>query len=280
MKFFLFLSLFLLVSQETLDDYDVEYEENYKVCSSLVDETSCLNKVLESNIFYCCYVSSDVPESNSCVVTDKANLEIFKNEKLTALYRESNGYEDAKEQNFEDGSESNYIQKYKCKDGEFETNSNLLVFSTEEKETLASKEHCLYLHNYYIEDDRSATKEICQNGKLTKNATDKGLKCGYFDITFKLKNKNENYKTCYLVNPDDITSGKFNSLTKKLFDQYALMISGGDDAVNYTFDVSVGNDISGSYDSEKGKMVNNKSVSSMIRISKFLSLLLLLLNLF
>ena len=96
MKFFLFLSLFLLVSQETLDDYDVEYEENYKVCSSLVDETICLNKVLESNIFYCCYVSSDVPESNSCVVTDKANLEIFKNEKLTALYRESNGYEDEK----------------------------------------------------------------------------------------------------------------------------------------------------------------------------------------
>ena len=110
MRFFLFLSLFLLVSQETLDDYDVEYEENYKVCSSLVDETSCLNKVLESNIFYCCYVSSDVPESNSCVVTDKANLEIFKNEKLTALYRESNGYEDAKTQNFEDGSDSNYIQ--------------------------------------------------------------------------------------------------------------------------------------------------------------------------
>ena len=58
------------------------------------------------------------------------------------------------------------------------------------------------------------------------------------------------------------------------------MISGGDDAVNYTFDVSAGDDISGSYDSEKGKMVkNNNSVSSMIRISKFLSLLLLL-NLF
>ena len=280
MKFFLFLSLFLLVSQETLDDYHVEYEENYKVCSSLVDETSCLNKVLESNIFYCCYVSSDYPEGNICGVADKTNLEIFSNEKLTALYRESNGYEKAKAKSFEDDLEIKYIQKYKCKDGEFELNSNLLVYSTEEQETLASKEHCLYLHNYYIEDGRSATKEICQNGKLTKNATDTGLKCGYYDITFKLKNKNENYKTCYLVNPDDITSGKFNSLTKKLFDQYALMISGGEDAVNYTFDVSVGNDISGSYDSEKGKMVNNKSVSSMIRISKFLSLLLLLLNLF
>ena len=144
---------------------------------------------------------------------------------------------------------------------------------------MESKDHCLYYHNKYLESEEKANDEICQKGQLTKNAIDEGLKCGYYNITFKSKNNvTKNYKTCYLVNNDDIKSGKLNALTQKLFEQYGLIMFDGDNEVSYSFEVTAGDDISVSYDSKEGKMIDNKKgKSDIIKISKYLGLLFLIL---
>lgn len=228
------------------------------------------------------YTSYDQVRDELCQIDDKTNLEIFKDEKIASLYRESNGYQEFYNGGgFQDNDdETQLVMEYKCKDGSYKLNTNFLIYTSDEKQILASKDHCLYLHNYYL-DDKSASNEICQKGILTQNAINKGLKCGYFDVTFYLKDgKTKNFKTCYIINPDDFTSGQLNSVTKKLFEQYSLSISDGGDDVTYSFDVTVGDEISGSYDSQEGKLVNNKSkksTSSMIQLSKYLSILLLIL---
>ena len=287
MNIFLILSLILLASSSCDDEYNQEYTRLFGICQNhLQNKDNCLKQNLESTIFYCCMsyyhydgVDEETEKQNSlCKIEDKANLVIFKDKKLTALYRESSGYESAIQNSFVD-VDKHYVIKTECNDGSYEADSSILTFSSEEKKILESEDHCLYYHNKYLESEEKADDAICQKGQLTKNAIDEGLKCGYYNITFKSKEGvTKNYKTWYLVNNDDIKSGKLNPLTQKLFEQYGLIMFDGDNEVSYSFEVTAGDDISASYDSKEGKMIDNKKgKSDIIKISKFLGLLFLIL---
>ena len=240
---------------------------------------------------FLCFWSRKNPK-NVCTLTKKIFLSIFENAKLKALYREYESY-----LNIKDGDNSNneldysLVSDYKCKDGNFTMENNLFKLTEEEKGIINSENHCFYLNDDYIKNKKSASNEICQNRTLTQNAKDEGLKCGFFDITFKSKSgETQNVKTCHIVNTDDIKydikSGKLNSYTKNLLNNgFGLF---GKEEVTYTFNLIVGKEISASYDSETDKIVNNNNNNnnnkndvdngdqSNIKISKYLSLLLIL----
>ena len=315
MKNFLFLSLILLViSEGTGDDEnsgldegsEIDYKAQCEKEENLANETKCLGQNLNTNSLYCCMVSyvSDQEKTpqNVCTLTKKIFLSIFNNTKLKALYREYESY-----LNIKDGDNSNneldysLVSDYKCKDGSFKMKNNLFKLTSEEEKIINSTNHCLYLNDDYIKNKKSASDEICQNGTLTQNAKDEGLKCGFFDITFKSKSgKIENVKTCHIVNTDDITSGKLNSYTKNLLNN-SFGLFDKEEEVTYTFNLIVGKEISASYDSGTDKIVNNSNNynnnnnndgddgddgcceddvdngdQSIIKISKYLSLLLIL----
>ena len=241
------------------------------------------------------YVSDqEKTPKNVCTLTNKIFLSIFNNAKLKALYREYESY-----LNIKDGDNSNneldysLVSDYKCKDGNFTMENNLFKLTEEEKGIINSENHCFYLNDDYIKNKKSASNEICQNRTLTQKAKDEGLKCGFFDITFKSKSgETQNVKTCHIVNTDDIRSEKLNSYTKNLLNNgFGLF---GKEEVTYTFNLIVGKEISASYDSGTDKIVNNtnnnnnndsdgggkkdddKDAQSIIKISKYLSLLLIL----
>ena len=308
MKNFLFLSLILLViSEGTGDDEnsgldegsEIDYKAQCEEEENSANEGKCLGQNLNTNSLYCCMVSyvSDqekTPE-NVCTLTNKIFLSIFNNAKLKALYREYESY-----LNIKDGDNSNneldysLVSDYKCKDGNFTMENNLFKLTEEEKGIINSENHCFYLNDDYIKNKKSASDEICQNGTLTQNAKDEGLKCGFFDITFKSKSgETKNVKTCHIVNTDDTKSGKLNSYTKNLLNN-SFGLFDKEEEVTYTFNLIVGKEISASYDSGTDKIVNNtnnnnnndsdgggkkdddKDAQSIIKISKYLSLLLIL----
>ena len=309
MKNFLFLSLILLViSEGTGDDEnsgldegsEIDYKAQCEEEENSANEGKCLGQNLNTNSLYCCMVSyvSDQEKTpkNVCTLTNKIFLSIFNNAKLKALYREYESY-----LNIKDGDNSNneldysLVSDYKCKDGNFTMENNLFKLTEEEKGIINSENHCFYLNDDYIKNKKSASNEICQNRTLTQKAKDEGLKCGFFDITFKSKSgETKNVKTCHIVNTDDTKSGKLNSYTKNLLNN-SFGLFDKEEEVTYTFNLIVGKEISASYDSGTDKIVNNsniynndgnngdnnkkdddKDAQSIIKISKYLSLLLIL----
>ena len=128
MNIFLILSLILLASSSVDYEYDQEYEKFYGICQNhLQDKDNCLKQSLDSTIFYCCMSyghfdgeDEETEKQNSiCRIEDKTNLVIFKDKKLTALYRESSGYDSAIQQNYAD-VDKNYVMKIECSDGSYE----------------------------------------------------------------------------------------------------------------------------------------------------------------
>ena len=314
MKNFLFLSLILLViSEGTGDDEnsgldegsEIDYKAQCEKEGNSANEEKCLGQNLNNNSLYCCMVSyvSDQEKTpqNVCTLTKKIFLSIFENAKLKALYREYESYLNIKDDdNSNNELDYSLVSDYKCKDGNFTMENNLFKLTEEEKGIINSENHCFYLNDDYIKNKKSASNEICQNRTLTQNAKDEGLKCGFFNITFKSKSgETQNVKTCHIVNTDDITSEKLNSYTKNLLnDGFGLFDK---EEITYTFNLIVGKEISASYDSETDKIVNNNNNNnggnsngndnnnnyyknddvdngdqSIIKISKYLSLLLIL----
>ena len=308
MKNFLFLSLILLViSEGTGDDEnsgldegsEIDYKAQCEEEENSANEGKCLGQNLNTNSLYCCMVSyvSDQEKTpkNVCTLTKKIFLSIFNNAKLKALYREYESYLNIKDgDNYNNELDYSLVSDYKCKDGNFTMENNLFKLTEEEKGIINSENHCFYLNDDYIKNKKSASNEICQNRTLTQKAKDEGLKCGFFDITFKSKSgETKNVKTCHIVNTDDTKSGKLNSYTKNLLNN-SFGLFDKEEEVTYTFNLIVGKEISASYDSGTDKIVNNtnnnnnndsdgggkkdddKDAQSIIKISKYLSLLLIL----
>jgi hypothetical protein len=283
MKYLLYLSFILFVYSDN-SDYETEHNKNSQICKSIDNKDICLNKDLQSSIFVCCmaiiqYDDEEAQDLDSfCTISEKANLEIFHDKRLSILYKEVDGYESSKKGSLKQEGDTHYKYEYYCKDGNYTLDSNLFTYTQEEIEILSSKEHCLYYHDQAINEQITASDSLCQNGKLNKFATDEGFKCGYFDITFNLKDGNtENLKTCYIISKVDIKSGTLNYSTKKLLDEYAYRISNGYNDVTYTIEISSGDDISASYNSKDERLTDHKNESDMIKVSKYLTLLFLIL---
>ena len=103
------------------------------------------------------------------------------------IYREQVGFKTTRNPEIYEESEVGYKLKIECNDGSAEMDSASYVFSQEEKSLFESEDHCLSYFEQYIGGKEKANDSICQKGKLTKNATDEGFICGFYNMTFKLE---------------------------------------------------------------------------------------------
>ena len=81
-------------------------------------------------------------------------------------------------------------------------------------------------------------------------------------MTFKLeKGETKNYQTCFMVNNEDIKTGKLSSFTKYYLEEMGIGALDGDNEldVNYTFEVTVGNSTA-SY--KEGSIINEDNESN------------------
>ena len=260
-----FILLFFFILCAFCDDT----EEN--VCSALKEKQSCLTKKLQSEDYHCCMISEKNKENQdgTCKYTAKYLSIYYKDEKTKVLSREILG-QDQKGIN-DDTDNDNTILKYECEDGEFEYNNSYFQYSEKDKEVLASKKHCLY--DMFGEKEK-ISDEVCQKRILTQTAIDAGYKCGYYDMKFFGENgEDKTLQLCYFISKDDITSGKLNPVILHQMDEFVTSIYKKSSAT-YTIKMSSGKDISGTYNSKDGKLVNK---SDIIKISEYLMILFLIL---
>lgn len=113
------------------------------------------------------------------------------------------------------------------------------------------------------------------------------MRCAYVDISFNSKNGNsKNYKTCFPFLSEDIKSGKLNEFTKYNLDEIFTKEFPGESDINYTIKITAGDDVSATYNTETGKMIDENahedehgsgySYSYIITIPKFLIILFLI----
>ena len=269
MKAFLFLSLILFVSSEE--------EENESICEKIVTKDACLNQKLDSNDDYCCMVSYQYSEEEeegelplpSCSSYSKNYLGILKDKKTMTVLREQVGFRTTRNPDvYEESEESNYKIKIECNDGSVEVDQNSYIFSKEEKSIFQSEDHCLSYFEKYLDGREKANDSICQKGKLTKNAADEGFICGFYNMTFKLgEGETKNYQTCFMVNNEDIKTGKLSSFTKYYLDGMGIEALDGDNELdlNYIFEVTVGSSTA-SY--KEGTIINEGNEDNKVNDNK------------
>lgn len=264
MKFTLFFYLFIFL-----------FSNSYQECSDYKEEESCINHNLQSENINCCFMSLN--ESNFECIDKPEFIEFFNaDKKIKPLFREFIGYST----NGEYGSligEENKKANVICKDFNNEVDFSEFYYSKEEKEIFKSEDHCFNYHNLtFGENELEPIKNLCNNGKFTKYATDAGLKCAYVEITFiPMKESNPlNIKTCFPFIKEDAKNEVLNQFTKSYFDSLATQFN-----AFYTLNAVVQNEISVNYDSKTGKLTDNNknNKSNVVKIYNFLIILLIFL---
>ena len=82
-------------------------------------------------------------------------------------------------------------------------------FEDSEKEILKKENHCLTYYFKLMEGTLNFTetkKSDCTEALITKQAKDKGITCGFYELVYKIKNKEEDFKMnfCYLLDAESI----------------------------------------------------------------------------
>ena len=269
MKAFLFLSLIFFVFSEEEDDESI--------CEKIATKDACLNQKLDSNDDYCCMASYQYSEEedegelplDSCILYNKNYLGILKDKKTMAVLREEVGFRTTRNPDaYEESEKSNYKLKIECNDGSVEVDPNSYVFSQEEKSLFESENHCLSYFEKYLDGKDKANDSICQKGTLTKNAADEGFICGFYNMTFKLgEGETKNYQTCFMVNNEDIKSGKLSAFTKYYLDEMGIEALDEDNELdlNYIFEVTVGSSTA-SY--KEGTIINEGNEGNKVNDNK------------
>lgn len=227
------------------------------------NEKDCLNAA--SDNYYCCFMSIASTDYSECQGTP-SYIKFLTQENSKSIIREHMGYE--LDGNILDNEEEGALN-LACNDFKIELEQSFWTFSDEEKEILSSEQHCFRLHERTINNEFEATKDLCKNGKLTKYASDSGLKCVYSELILIFKNHEQIFKTCFPILKGDINSGNLNKFTKYYLDGVA------DEADSYKLSAIVEGGSKVTYDSKTG-LVTKKSKSDMINISKYFIILLLL----
>ena len=242
MKAFLFLSLIFFVFSEEEDDESI--------CEKIATKDACLNQKLDSNDDYCCMFSYQYSEEEeetftSCTLYSKNYLGLLKDKKTMTVLREEVGFRTTRNPDaYEESEKYNSKLKIECNDDSVEVDPNSFVFSQEEKSLFESENHCLSYFEKYLDGREKANDSICQKGTLTKNAADEGFICGFYNMTFKLgEGETKNYQTCFMVNNEDIKTGRLNSFTRYYLDEMGIEALDEDNELdlNYIFEVTVGN---------------------------------------
>ena len=164
--------------------------------------------------------------------------------------------------------------KYECEDGVFEFSKSYYQFSEEDEKVLTSKNHCLDDIFGENKDQSETSDESCRKRLLTQTAINAGYRCGYYNISFLGENgEKKKLELCYFISKDDINSGELNPAIIYQMDKFVTKLYGKSGAT-YTVEMSSGDDISGTYNSKDGKLVNK---SDIIKISEYLIILFLIL---
>ena len=177
-------------------------------------------------------------KKSTCSLMIKRDNIFFKDKKSDSMHREMFRYGMTWDQDYDMDF---YSYRIECNDISFRMDSTFYFFSPEEKSILESEGHCWYYHDDYADSEKKHNDAICQKGKLTKNVGDECFKCGFYNVTLKLKNgETQYYQTCYFVNKDDIKTGKLNALVKEILEEEAFYVFNLDnnDDLSYTFDVT------------------------------------------
>ena len=259
MKFLLFF-LFILFAF-----CDIEEEDK---CSTLKDRRACLTQKLQSEDHYCCILSEkgEVNQKFICRYTAKYLSVFYKNDKTQVLSREIIGYDEKRSYSTDNDAA---ILKYECEDGVFEFSKSYYQFSEEDEKVLTSKNHCLDDIFGENKEQLKTSDESCQKRLLTQTAILAGYRCGYYNISFLGENgEKKKLEICYFISNDDIISGELNPVIIYQMDKFVTKLYGKSGAT-YTVKMSSGNDISGTYNSKDGKLVNNNK-SDIIKISEYI----------
>ena len=238
------------------------YQED-SACPSTTNEKDCLKAASDND--YCCFLSIVSTAHSECQGTS-SYIKFLTQENSKSIIREKMGYE-FKGTILDDGEEG--ALNLACKDFKIELEQSFWTFSDEEKEILKEEDHCFSLHDRTIYRDLEPTEDLCKNGKLTKYASDAGLKCAYSELTLITKNQEESIKTCFPIFKGDIDSGNLNGFTidylNEIADEY--------EADSYKLSAIAEDEPIFTYDS---KTAGKKSKSDMVNISKYFMLLFLL----
>lgn len=251
---------------------------------------TCWNVKLQNEVDHCCfsYLESSEDEGH-CEYIEAEKYDIYSNSKSYALNKETEGFycynsliERSNEEDCKENVERNYKIVYECKGGKATVTSEMYSFEDSEKEILKKENHCL-TYFYKLGETLNFTetkKSDCTEAPITKQAKDKGITCGFYELVYKIKNKEEDFKMnfCYLLDPESI---KNEEKVKKDLKEMALGLAEGEvketDIETIDISVSDGSGNSISYDTKSGTLTNNnKNNSQLISFSKLLFLLVLI----
>ena len=264
--------------------------ENKEICYSLSNQ-------LSNKYYQCCILtmkSKEETKTNCSFVGGP--IEIIKKiqtEGAKALQKELFGYfiygfpsneQDSPNQRIEDNK---LLQSYECKDGNFEVYYGYDTYTNEDQRILKSEKHCLYhFYGYTIRPysfmDNLPTQEDCFKAEMLQSSKDSGLKCSYFNFTFKDFNGNPKpFSTCYFYSLDSTSfdtrsTGAFTMLCQNIVRGYGTCQDYSLDIIDeygniFRYNSSTGQIEKDTPDTKKKK----KSYSKTLIISKFLFLIFL-----
>ena len=253
----LFCLLLILVNSQVEFPEDIQniMKDNEK-CSegneNLDNKETCysLSNQLSNKYYQCCILTiTDYKGANSScsLIGDSDTNELIKltqTQETKALQKELFGYyiygfpDDGNDSPNKRIEENKFLQSYECKDGEFSFSYGYDTYTNEDQSILKSEKHCLYyFYGYTLRPydfmDNLPTQEDCFKAEMLQSSKDSGLKCSYFNFTFKDFNGNPKpYSTCYFYIPgsatfDDRSTGAFTMLCQYIVNGYRPVAAAG-----------------------------------------------------
>ena len=293
-----YLLVLYLITLITCDDQGLE-EDKIKCEDAQATKEKCTSVQLKFSENHCClaYEESN-KEDAECQFVEEKDYDTFSNSKSFAYEKEIIGFDcyndksPEKNDDCESLENENYEYIYECKDGRATVTSKLYSFTDQEKQILQKENHCLtYFYKLFGEQPYTSTEKDCSEAELTQQAKKEGITCGFYELVYVPKNKNEGKedltkKTCYLLNPNAINN---ESKAKKDLKEFALnLVPDMDDEDFDTIQISMSDNSehSFSYDSKAGTLIDQNQKndenkkddnnSKLISFSKLLFLLLLI----
>ena len=301
----LFSLLFILVnSQQPLSEHIKKLIQDNKKCSE--GDENIDNKEL------CYSISNQLSFENSqcCILTmtDKEGtltncsflggtieqMKLTQTEGAKAFLKETFGFSifgvPDNEHDYAYRIEENKIyQNYKCKDGELSIYYGYDEYTDEDQSILKSEKHCLYyFHGYALRShdfmDNLPTQEDCFNADMLQSSKDSGIKCSYFNFTFKdLDGNLIPYSTCYFYNRDSVTFDERSTAAFKFLCINVLKGHGNCEDYSINLIDEDGNtfrynSLTGQVEKDTSSKKNKKSGTKILAISKFIFLIFLFLK--
>jgi len=263
--------------------------DNKETCYSLSNQLSNQN-------YQCCVLTTtDNAGTNSSCSFMGGSIETIKmihTEETKALQKEMFGYfvyafaDEGSDYN-KRIEENKFLQEYKCKDGELSVPYGYDTCTNEDQKILKSEKHCLYpFYGYVLRPydfmDNLPTQEDCFNAEMLQSSKDSGLKCSYFNFTFKDFDGNPKpYSTCYFYIPgstnfDVRSTGAFQLLCQNIVKGNGTCQDYSIDAIDEDGNIIRYNSLTGQIEKDTSDTKKKKTdYSKTLVISKFIFLLFL-----